>query len=75
MRTTLNLPDRLVDRAKRKALDEHRTLTDLIAEGLENRIAGGKDKTLPVSGASGGLVPGLDWKRLEVAESPGDWYR
>ena len=35
VRTTLNLPDALVERAKRRAADEGTTLTHLIATGLQ----------------------------------------
>ena len=34
MRTTLNLPDALVDQAKARAAQDGRTLTSLVEEGL-----------------------------------------
>ena len=34
MRTTINLPDGLAEAAKRRALEEGRTLTSLVEEGL-----------------------------------------
>jgi hypothetical protein len=39
MRTTLNLPDALVEAAKAKAAAEGRTLTSLIEEGLRAVLA------------------------------------
>ena len=65
-RTTVRLPKELLDRARRKAAAEGRTLTSLIEDGL--RIAVGerqKAKTakrvLPrVSTATGGPLPGID---------------
>jgi hypothetical protein len=57
-------------RAKHKAGAEGRTLTSLIEEGLRLVIAD-KGKALrekhndpPISEASGGLMPGLDWDNL-----------
>jgi hypothetical protein len=65
-RTTVRLPDQLLRRAKRKAAAEGRTLTSLIEEGLrrvlyEPRSAEGRKRLpLPVSSATGGLMPGID---------------
>ncbi len=39
MRTTLNLPDALVEAAKRRAADRGTTLTSLIEEGLRHVLA------------------------------------
>lgn len=39
MRTTLNLPDALVEAAKRRATDRGTTLTSLIEEGLRRVLA------------------------------------
>ena len=64
-RTTVRLPDQLLKRAKRKAAAEGRTLTSLIEEGLRRvlneRVAAGSRHRLPlpVSSATGGLVPGV----------------
>jgi hypothetical protein len=65
-RTTVRLPDDLLERAKRKAAAEGRSLTALIEEGLR-RVLNGRppDATsgrvsLPVSSAGGGLAPGID---------------
>ena len=65
-RTTVRLPQTLLNRAKRKAAAEGRTLTALIEEGLRVVLAqpaqSPKDKRVPprVSRATGGLVPGVD---------------
>ena len=42
MKTTLNFPDKLVQEAKRRALDEGTTLTDLVVQGLEARVGRGR---------------------------------
>jgi hypothetical protein len=65
-RTTVRLPADLLNRAKRKAAAEGRTLTSLIEDGLrlviaENRKAAkGKRVMPPVSTATGGPMPGID---------------
>ena len=65
-RTTVRLPEALLDRAKRKAAAEGRTLTSLIEDGLrmvlaESRTAGkGRRVRPPVSTATGGPMPGFD---------------
>ena len=65
-RTTVRLPDDLIRRAKRKAADEGRSLTALIEEGLRrvvNERAPSKhapSDPLPVSTATGGVMPGID---------------
>ena len=65
-RTTVRLPQDLLDRAKRKAAAEGRTLTSLIEDGLRLAIAGsrkgrdGKRLPPPVSTATGGPMPGVD---------------
>jgi hypothetical protein len=64
-RTTVRLPEELMDRARRKAAAEGRTLTSLIEEGLRVVIAPKKAKArplgpLPVSSATGGFYPGID---------------
>jgi len=66
MRTTVRLPAELLKRAKRMAADEGRTLTALIEEGLRRVVAGDQQKAkkprgpVPVSKATGGLMPGID---------------
>ena len=65
-RTTVRLPEELIQSAKRKALAEGRTLTALIEEGLrrvlnERAAAGKAERIMPrVSTATGGLMPGID---------------
>ena len=70
MRTTIRLPEELLKRAKRRASEEGRTLTDLIEEGLRAVLA---RKTRPeqaracssaISKATGGLRPGVDLTRF-----------
>ena len=65
-RTTVRLPEDLIERAKRKAAAEGRSLTALIEEGLRRVLnerrpgeAAGR-VSLPVSSAGGGLMPGID---------------
>ena len=67
MRTTVHLPDSLLERAKQVAAKENRTLTSMIEEGLRivlsRRPTPGeiKSRTLPrCSRATGGLRPGID---------------
>jgi hypothetical protein len=76
MKTTLNLPDTVVQDAKRRALAEDTTLTDLIVQGLKARLKLGTTRgTLPVSAATGGLCPGVRWDRLGTADDSGEAYR
>lgn len=76
MRTTLNLPDPMVAQAKRRALEEGSTLTDLLVQGLKARLEQSHiARVLPVSKAFGGLVDGVSWGDLEAAEPDGDWHR
>lgn len=64
-RTTVRLPVELLNRARRKAAEEGRTLTALIEDGLRHVVAE-KRKDLkkrilpPVSNAKGGTMPGID---------------
>jgi hypothetical protein len=70
MRTTVRLPEDLLNRAKRKAAADDRTLTSLIEEGLRavvdgrGRAAKRRRVVLPVSKATGGLLPGVDLTRF-----------
>jgi len=72
VRTTVRLPEELLQRAKRKAAAEGRTLTSLIEQGLrlvvsttaKPQMSGRNDP--PVSTASGGLRPGLNWENLSL---------
>lgn len=65
-RTTVRLPPDLLARARKKAAADGRTLTSLIEEGLRSVVADrAKSKprrkvVLPVSSATGGLLPGVD---------------
>jgi len=68
MRTTVRIDDELLKRAKKRAADEGRTLTSLIQDGLALVLAKGKGARpkrvrLPVSKASGGVMPGVDLNR------------
>jgi len=69
MRTTINLPDDLLARAKRVALDSGKTVTELIADALREALV--RKKVRPASPVSpmpvysppsgeGGLQPGVD---------------
>ena len=64
-RTTVRLPRDLLDRARRKAAAEGRTLTSLIADGLRMALAEGRRSVRtrrrlpPISTATGGLLPGI----------------
>ena len=72
MRTTLNIPDRLIKDAKRRALEEGTTLTELLVEGLRSRLARSlPTRPLPVSSAGGGLLPGIHWKFLDSPDPAG----
>jgi hypothetical protein len=65
-RTTVRLPEDLLNRAKRKAAAEGRTLTSLIEDGLrlvvaERRNVKQEKRVMPrVSTATGGPMPGID---------------
>lgn len=64
-RTTVRLPEDLLRRAKKKAAAEGRTLTSLIEDGLrlvvsDKRSPKRRHVKLPVSTATGGLMPGVD---------------
>ena len=69
MKTTLNFPDALIAQAKIEAVREKTTLTKLIVEALEYRMNKNKvPGSLPVSAASGGLVPGQSWADIRHAD-------
>jgi hypothetical protein len=68
MRTTIRLLDDLLQRAKKKAAEQGRTLTSLVEEGLKTVLAESKAVRrtrvdLPISKASGGTLPGVDLNR------------
>jgi hypothetical protein len=65
MKTTLDLRDDLLARAKELAARERTSLTKIIEESLSLRLrrqrtVGGKLKKLPVSVRTGGLRKGID---------------
>jgi hypothetical protein len=77
-RTTVRLPKDLLNRAKRKAAAEGRTLTALIEDGLRLVVAapGGPTKRkggpIPVSKATGGPMPGVDIGRFSTLQEMDD---
>jgi hypothetical protein len=76
MRTTLNIPDRIVREAKQRALEEGTTLTQIIVEGLESRLERGSTAgPLPISRAVGGVCAGIDWGRLAPVDAGEEAYR
>lgn len=76
MKTTLNLPDDLVQEAKRIALRDGRTLTDMLVKGLTEELArANRPISLPVCSEEGGLVSGVDWSALEAAGNGFGWHR
>jgi hypothetical protein len=64
MKTTLDLNDALLTKAKKLAAEQHTSLTRLIEEGLQLRLraqrASSRRVPLPVYRGKGGLAPGLD---------------
>lgn len=65
MRTTVRIRDELLERAKKRAAEEGRTLTSLIEESLmlivtQPLTRRRKQVELPVSRATGGVLPGVD---------------
>jgi hypothetical protein len=77
-RTTVRLPADLLNRARRKAAAEGRTLTSLIEDGLrlvvaERRKAAKAKRALPpVSKATGGPMPGIDLTRFSAIQEMDD---
>ncbi len=73
MRTTIRINENLLKRAKKVAADEGRTLTSLVEDGLALILAKPKAKRrerveLPVSKATGGVIPGVDLNRSSDLE-------
>jgi hypothetical protein len=73
MRTTVRIKDDLLKRAKKRAADEGRTLTSLVEDGLTLILAKPKANRrkrveLPVSKATGGVLPGIDLNRSSDLE-------
>jgi hypothetical protein len=77
-RTTVRLPEDLLDRARRKAAAEGRTLTSLIEDGLRlvvaetRKTAKAKRVLPPISKATGGPMPGIDLADLSTLEEMDD---
>ena len=76
-RTTVRLPEDLIRRAKRKAAAEGRTLTSLLEDGLrlvlaENRDVRAKRVLPPVSKATGGPMPGVDYTDFSALQEMDD---
>jgi len=74
MRTTVRLRDELLKRARKRAADEHRTLTSLIEEGVALVLARPTRRRrghveLPVSRSAGGVLPGVDLNRSTELEA------
>ena len=74
MRTTIRLRDDLLKRAKKRAAEENRTLTSLVEEGVTLILTKPSKKqrrrvALPVSRATGGLMPGVDLNRSTDLEA------
>ena len=68
MRTTIKINDDLFRRAKKQAADEGCTLTSLVEDGLaiilsRPKTSRRKRVELPVSKATGGILPGIDLNR------------
>jgi hypothetical protein len=73
MRTTIRINDDLLKRAKKRAADEGRTLTSLVEDGLVlvlSKAKAGRRKRIevPVSKATGGVLPGIDLNRSSDLE-------
>lgn len=65
MRTTVRLPDDLLDRAKRKARREGTTLTALLEQGLRSVLVRPAERPAKsiyprISTARGGFLPDID---------------
>jgi hypothetical protein len=77
-RTTIRLPRELLLRAKRKAAAQGRTLTSLIEDGLRLVVAEraaeqtAKRALPPISEASGGPMPGIDFADLATLQDAED---
>jgi hypothetical protein len=78
-RTTIRLPHEVMTRAKRKAAAEGRTLAALIEDGVMRVLdddrkpaRAAKRLRLPVSKATGGLLPGVDLTRLSDFQEADD---
>jgi hypothetical protein len=78
MKTTLDLEDKLLARAKARAAQEQTTLTRLIEEGLvlrlrcERAVRATALNALPISSRRGGLRPGIDAIRNQSMQDAAD---
>ncbi len=79
MKTTLDIDDVLITRAKTAAARKRTTLTRLVEEGLRLRLAEPKREpaarvVLPVFAGGGGMRPGIDpcSNRSMLAAADGD---
>jgi len=73
MRTTIRINENLLKRAKKLAANEGRTLTSLVEDGLALILTKPKAKRrerveLPISKATGGVMPGIDLNRSSDLE-------
>jgi hypothetical protein len=73
MKTTIRINDNLLKRAKKRAAEEGRTLTSLAEDGLLLVLSKAKPKQskpikLPVSGSTGGVLPGNDLNNSSALE-------
>lgn len=75
MRTTIRIDDDLLKRAKRVAVEEGRSLTSLIEEGLALVVHRKQQPSmqrervvLEVSTAGGGVLPGVDLSNNAAVE-------
>jgi hypothetical protein len=74
MRTTIRLRDDLLRRAKKRAAEEERTLTSIVEEGVSLVLARPRRPRrahvqIPMSEASGGVLPGIDLNRASDLEA------
>jgi len=73
MRTTVRIKNDLLQRAKQRAAREGRSLTSVIEEGLaltltRPKMHPRKRVRLPVSKATGGVLPGVDLNQSGALE-------
>jgi hypothetical protein len=77
-RTTVRLPEDLLNRARRKAAAEGRTLASLVEDGLrlivtENQKGSKGKRVLPrISKATGGPLPGIEFTDLSMLQEIDD---
>jgi hypothetical protein len=77
-RTTVRLPEDLLNQARRKAAAEGRTLTSLIEDGLrailnDSAKPAKRKRIAPrISKATGGLMPGIDFNTPSTLQEDED---